>query len=445
MKIIQSFWSGNQTELNNFYGWYSSKHNWLSWILSCNQLVKYHKEVELYTDNFGYEILIKRLKLPYSKVHVILDELNDYDKNLWAIAKVRTFQLQNEAFLHVDGDVFVWESLTEKFKKSNLVTQNLEITTKYYRDNWDIIYPQLSFLPNEMEDYHNENSNLACNMGIIGGNNIEFFNLFTEKSIEFVSKNKFNFKDTNALNFNVFFEQVLFYEMAKVSNEKIDFLIDEISLDNNYQGFGEFDKVPQKKYLHLLGVYKRDSSVCKAMEVYIMKYYPESYSVLMKIINEDRKNTTEITFLNKNEVDKLIKGFEAELKNDIVKVDNFLLKRDLFGQDLPLKLDELLQSNINFIIVKLNCFNFKTETIADFEIKYIEIQEQNHVNRKYDLDEIDEIILFELNKSVDYNTFIRRIKEYIDEEEKDTLNEFLFLVNQRLRNYLILRIIAIYN
>ena len=169
MKIVQSFWSGNQTDFTNNYGWYSYKHHWMSWILSCHQLVKHHKEVELYTDCFGYEILITKLQLPYTKVHVVLDELNHYNKNLWAIAKIRTFQLQTEPFIHVDGDVFVWDSLIDKFENSNLITQNLEVTTDYYRERWNVIFPQLSFLPNEMINYHENKSNLACNMGIIGG------------------------------------------------------------------------------------------------------------------------------------------------------------------------------------------------------------------------------------------------------------------------------------
>ena len=107
MKIVQSFWSGSQKEFTNSYGWFSYKYNWMSWILSCHQLAKHHKEVELYTDQFGYDILIKKLQLPYTKVHVVLDELNHYNKDLWAIAKIKTFQLQKEPFLHVDGDVFV--------------------------------------------------------------------------------------------------------------------------------------------------------------------------------------------------------------------------------------------------------------------------------------------------------------------------------------------------
>ncbi|PWA05410.1 DUF6734 family protein [Flavobacterium psychrotolerans] len=446
MKIIQSFWSGNQKEFTNSYGWYSYKHNWISWILSCHQLVKYHDEVELYTDSFGYEILIEKLKLPYTKVHVVLDELNHHNKNLWAIAKVRTFQLQTAPFIHVDGDVFVWESLTDKFINSNLVTQNLEIATDYYRKRWDVIYPQLTFLPDEMGDYHDGRSNFACNMGIIGGTNLDFFKDYTRKSIEFVEKNKFNSDGIDALNFNIFFEQVLFKEFANVTNQNIDYLFSEVSLDNDYKGFGDFDKVPLKTYLHLLGVYKRSPTVCKAMEVYVMKYYPEQYSMLAKVINEENKDFQEIDFLDTKKVAELVTKFELELKSLNFKPKHFLLKRDLYNENLPNKLDTFLSKNQDFWIAKLTGFEKKDINIDNESFESLEISEINHIPRMYDLDEIDEIIVSELSKPIRYFNFIEKIATYFDDEEdEESKSEFLSLINNRLRNYLIIKIISIYS
>lgn len=444
MKIVQSFWSGSKTDFTNNYGWYSYKHHWLSWMLSCKQLVKYHKEVELYTDKFGYEILIEKLQLPYTKVYIVLDELNHYNKNLWAIAKIRTFQLQTEPFIHVDGDVFVWESLTDKFKNSNLVTQNLEITTDYYRKGWEIIYPQLKNLPTEMNDYHENISNFACNMGIIGGNNIKFFKHFTDKSIEFVNKNATCIEGLDSLNFNIFFEQVLFYEMAKIGNENIDFYFDEIPLDNNYRNFGDFDKVPNKKYLHLLGNYKRNPLVCKAMEIHLMRYYPESYSKLSELINENNKNNIEIETLNTKKITELISEFDVELRTLCFKKEQFLLKRDLFNEGLPNKLDVLLNQYQNFWIVTIT--GFKRETINDEEIEIdcLIIEENNADPRIYYLDEIDEIILLETIKPIQYFDFIEKIKSYLDEDDEESLTEFISLINQTLRNYITQKIISIY-
>ncbi len=193
MKIVQSFWFGNQTDFQIIMAGILDKHHWMSWILSCHQLVKHHKEVELYTDCFGYEILITKLQLPYTKVHVVLDELNHYNKNLWAIAKLELFNYKQNLLFTLMVMSLYGISLIDKFENCNLITQNLEVTTDYYRERWNVIFPQLSFLPNEMINYHENKSNLACNMGIIGGRNLDFFKVYTQKSVEFVDKNNDRF------------------------------------------------------------------------------------------------------------------------------------------------------------------------------------------------------------------------------------------------------------
>lgn len=444
MKIIQSFWSGNQTDFTNNYGWYNYKYHWLSWILSCNQLVKHHKEVELFTDRFGYDILITKLQLPYTKVHVILDDLNGYHKDLWAMAKIKTFQIQDEPFIHVDGDVFVWESLTDKFKNTTLVTQNLEITTDYYGNMWNDILPNLNFIPSEMANYSSKRSSFACNMGIIGGNDIKFFKEYTKISTAFVDNNINSWSNINGFNFNIFFEQVLFYEFAKIKNLKVDFLFEEISEDNNYKGFGDFHKVPNKTYLHLLGIFKRNASICKSMEVYIMKYFSESYSKITKLINEIEGNQNEIEFLTVVKISELIAKFDNELRTNDFSTEIFLLKRDLYNEGLPNNLENFLIEKLDFTIVLLTGFQKKITTINKEEFLLLEIFELNTTPRTYKLDEIDQIILTELSNPIQYFDFTSRMNVYFDDEDEDSKTEFLTLLNGRLLNYVVLKIISIY-
>jgi hypothetical protein len=445
MKIIQSFWSGNQKDINNNYGWYNARFNWISWILSCNQLLKFHKDVELFTDSFGYEILIEKLQLPYTKVHVVLDELNHYHKDLWAVAKIKTFQLQTEPFLHVDGDVFVWESLTDKFQKSELITQNLEITTDYYGSMWNEISPNLSFLPKEMNNYHNKKSNLACNMGIIGGNDINFFKEYTKKSFEFVDKNNSSWSNINSFNFNVFFEQVLFHEMANEKLKKIDFLFDEVSEDNAYVGFGDFHKVPNIKYLHLLGVYKRNASMCKAMEVYTMKYYPESYTKFSKLFNETNNTNYEIEFLSNKRVLDLTNEFNFELRENKLIEENYLLKRDFFNEGLYPIISELIEKKLDFKIVKLAGFEIEEKIINDEPFKLLLVKEINSGFSPIELDSIDEIMLEELSKPISYFEFVKVMETYLEEEDdENSKEEFLGLINNRLIDFVIKKVISIY-
>ena len=45
-----------------------------------------------------------------------LDELNDYPIELWAIGKLYAYGLQNEPFLHVDNDTFIWSRFSNKIE-----------------------------------------------------------------------------------------------------------------------------------------------------------------------------------------------------------------------------------------------------------------------------------------------------------------------------------------
>jgi hypothetical protein len=76
-----------------------------------------------------------------------LDELNNYDDNLWALAKIKSYSLMNEPFLHIDGDVFIFEPFNKNLMKTSIITQNIETTSDYYWDMWSKIKPQLSFIP----------------------------------------------------------------------------------------------------------------------------------------------------------------------------------------------------------------------------------------------------------------------------------------------------------
>ncbi|RYJ39614.1 hypothetical protein NU08_1283 [Flavobacterium anhuiense] len=442
MKIIQSFWSGNLNDLTCNYGWISYKYNWLSWILSSHQLVKFHEEVELYTDRFGYEILIEKLNLPYTKVHVVLDDLNNYPKDLWAVSKIKVYQMQNEPFLHVDGDVFVWESLDAKFKNAAVLTQNLEITADNYKKMWDKISSELLYVPVEMEKYHKAPNNFACNMGVVGGNDIDFFRQYSKTSIDFLDKNIAASSKINCLNFNLFFEQILFYQCAQNMGVKLDFLFDEIYNDGYYDGFAEFQDVPEKKYLHLLGEYKRNPAVCKAMEVYVMRNYPECYSKMSALINEAVGNQNEIEFLNKEKVAELISNFDYELKNKKFLADNYLLKRDLYTEALSNYFKRLVDKE-DFNIVLLKGFEVVTGQEEE-EASFIEIKELNEVSKKYELDDLDEIALSKIEAGIRYSDFISEMLIHFDYDSEASKKDILVLLNTKLTNYIVLKIIAIY-
>ena len=431
MKIIQSFWTGKIKHISeNNFGWASSKYNLISWILSINQLRKYYENVELYTDELGAEILIDTLKLPYSKVHIVLNELDSYHKDLWAISKIKTYALQKEPFLHVDGDVYIWDAFPEDLMKADLITQNLERTTAYYRKMWSGIEPNLSYIPEEFNTFNSTKNGFACNMGIVGGVDLEFYNTYTEAAFKFVDKNSDAWDTINNKNFNVFFEQLLYYELAKKQNKKIDYLFTDIPDDNKYIGFGDFDKVPNKRtYLHLLGNYKKDKPTYKAMEDYVLKFYPEYYKRVLDIFNEHTFFSDFSYNFSIRENQQLIDDFTSTVQTKEKIGKHYFLSRDLTSIGLSFQIQELITKGEDFILYKLPCNTLFTSG----EFKEIVIKDRLGDDFGVPLDEIDQIVLLKLTQPIKYILLIKKLKTYLDDDVTDSeIDGFTSMINERI-------------
>ena len=445
MKIIQSFWSAKQSPFENNFGWCTPGHHWLSWILSALQLNKFY-DVELYTDKIGYDVLIQKLKLPYKKVHVILDKLDSYPKGFWALPKIMTYSLQNDPFLHVDGDVFIWEPFSENLLNKNLVAQNLEITTEYYNQNWQILESKLKFIPNEMNDYVTGKTKFACNMGVFGGNDISFIKKYSNKSLEFVEMNKSGFSESEPTNFNVFFEQVLFYLMANNFNKDISYIFDEISYDNGYEGMGEFDKVPfKKKYLHLLGDFKRNLKVCKKLEIYVLNHYPEYFKRLINLNDsffpyfKNELPFYDFTLIQNN---LLINQFP---KSRFIN-SKYLFSRDLLSMRQPSIFYKNIEKKIDFDLEIINGWSTNIDNkITENESfkKLIEIHELGDYNTHIPIDEIDEMIFSNIRKEKKYSKLMHTMIALLDENAYEIRNQFSQMIEDRIYYFISNKMIRI--
>src|SRR5579859_7519161 len=176
MKVIQTFWTGNingssKKSIDIKAGWPTCEYHWMSWALSCLQARSLFDQVELVTDHFGKEILIDRLGLPYSKVSTALEGvLQNYPSQVWALAKIFSYSIQTEPFLHIDGDVFLWEKPGKKIMEAGIISQNLEKDLPFYRASLDGINEIFTDLPPIYQKKYYENKTIySGNAGLIGG------------------------------------------------------------------------------------------------------------------------------------------------------------------------------------------------------------------------------------------------------------------------------------
>lgn len=447
MKIIQSFWSTNEKIEETNFGWLTPKFNAISWTLSSLLLSKFY-DVALYTDIQGNNFLINKLNLPYKEVHIILDELNVYHKNFWALPKIKTYAVQDKPFLHIDGDVFIWEPFPKQILNGEIISQNLEVTTEYYQKAWDEISSHLDYIPAEIENYISKTNNFACNMGIFGGNDINFILKYAEKSYEFAEKNKSLPEKVFGGNFNIFFEQVLLYEMMAANNKKSSFLIEDIPSDNEYVGYGNFDEVPFKRtYLHLLGNYKRNIQVCKIMEIYLIVNFPNYFKKIVAAFPDDYLYFNELDYtFTKNENEQRISNFIENIKNSSDnKLDNdYLFNRDITCITRHKFFFDCIENRIDFTIKKLKGNFFDTFSQDEMVDTVIVISEADQLKNIISVDELDLLILEKTETAILFGQLKNELLEMLDDEALEEKNDFLEMVENRLNYYLKNRIILIY-
>lgn len=298
MKIIQSYWTkpllSKQNNLKEIFFHYA----YITY--SC---LKYsdHYNVELFTDNHGKTILHDILDLPYTKINVVLDDINNYPVEFWAIGKIYTYLLQDEPFLHVDYDSFIWKPFPDDLLTKDLITQDLEHELALNSEYYNSIENILINIPQSIQEYRKSHKKVNCiNAGIIGGNDITFIKKYAQEVFDFVNSNINNEKLLEVDNigyFNVIFEQYLFYCLAESKHKNISYLL-PIQTDHNYnRGLNDYFDIPHNRhYLHALGGAKKDYRTRFQMIQRLWYEYPIYYNRLINYIKSNNPYQDEVSY-----------------------------------------------------------------------------------------------------------------------------------------------------
>lgn len=337
MNILQSL--SIKTGIADSNGWLSPEFNWMSWALSCLQLTRLHGDVELYTNTLGKEILIDALGLPYSKVHVVLDEVKPPHPQLWAYSKLIVYGMQKKPFMHIDGDVFLWERLTDSFLQAQIAIQNIEIDFNgYYSGIAEQISAAKFWIPNcIIKQQEIEKQLFAYNCGIIGGVDIPFFSTYTQTAFEFLDVNVKKIAQLETPDrLNVLFEQYLLYCLIKEKGVQPQSYYEQPVGPMNYKNhfFVNFLDVPYKtKFIHTLGTYKQNFDTCLMLAKRLRQDYPQYY---YRILEQCNKAGIKTIIKDKLNISVQSTGFMFyRTKLNLIALDTITLENDINERDLP--------------------------------------------------------------------------------------------------------------
>lgn len=289
MRIIQTFWSkpsfgtANGKGLQQSCGWCNPMYYYMSLALSCLSLRQFYDTVELYTDAAGKKLLVDELHLPYTAVHELPDDLDRWPIEMWAVGKLYTYRDQQEPFLHVDNDVFIWQRFPDNIEHAPLVAQNYERDMSFNRTNVISAMMVAKDIPPYMQRMANTDE---ANLGIFGGTDTDFIRRYADEALRFAWGNVDTLRRLRYPRyFNMVFEQYLLTCLAANEGREFTYVFDDVG--DNFSKMVRFNQVPSPQwYIHPCGEWKKADWVGMAVAYHLHHRFPEAYRFIKKWYEE---------------------------------------------------------------------------------------------------------------------------------------------------------------
>lgn len=280
MKIVHSFWTKPYLSkgFNKFQGgWAEKKYYYLSWALSCLQFRAFYDSVELVTDAYGKYLLIDLMQLPYTSVRVELDSINHYHPDLWALGKTVAYSLQEEPFIHADGDVYIYKRLPDSLEHAALIAQHEEVDFPYYRPHYEAMAAAFDYIsPCMLADREDDGIFRSYCAGLLGGQNHGFFKQYREEVFALLDRNQQHLEKLQVTNLNVIFDQYLFYCLARQENIPVSTFAQNVEM--GFEAFTDFTGIPHRQtYVHPVDLFKKYKTKCELLAFRLRRDHPEYY------------------------------------------------------------------------------------------------------------------------------------------------------------------------
>lgn len=186
MRAVWTFWS-KPYRARRSTAWREPLHHYLAWGLTLRMARRHYPETMLVTDSAGKSLLIDALELPFGHVSTALDRLHDADAAWWALGKLVAYGMQDEPFVHIDNDVFLWKPLPADLVGAPVFTQGPELQPLDEPRAVERCFARCG-LPLPVEWEWSTSRRLPHlrqeNCGILGGTNIGFIRYYADLAVD---------------------------------------------------------------------------------------------------------------------------------------------------------------------------------------------------------------------------------------------------------------------
>jgi hypothetical protein len=235
--------------------------------------------IALNTDDAGARLLVDRLGLEFDHVSTSLNQLGNCDPDWWMQGKLQTYAEQQEPFVHLDCDVYLFNPLPERMTSAEVLAQNPERVAPDV-PWYDVEACEMAIrvhgdgnIPPEWTWYRTSvgEQKAAC-CGIFGGNRLEFIHDYANLALDLLRRpgNRHAYdrlKDKREL--NAFFEQYLLAACAGFHNIEIEYLFS--SWEHAVAAAEETG------FTHLMANAKGNARVAARLEERVAERWPEAF------------------------------------------------------------------------------------------------------------------------------------------------------------------------
>lgn len=269
MKAVYTLWEDSRKKINGGFGNQKDLATFL--YLSVMYSKKQFDTVELVTNKAGKEI-VESFKIPFDDVKVVLDGFDhNLDPDLWAYAKLYSYSIQDEPFIHIDNDVILWDKVPEETLKQDLFFQNKEHLSDHL-GYVNLLRLSASHMPKKLLQY---NPVYAYNCGVVGANNLDIIRDWFHEVTEYLfgaRNNEFwqHIKDKHSQNH--LFEQ--YFISALIERNKMQNKVGTLLKDDFYAS-----AVRDFKMTHLWGLAKRSTPAMERIRTRLYTEFPETEEI----------------------------------------------------------------------------------------------------------------------------------------------------------------------
>jgi hypothetical protein len=334
-------------------------------------------------------MLIDRLGLPYDSVSTALGSLPAYPAPLWSMAKIFVYAIQSGPFLHLDGDIFLWQPLPDRMFSAGIIAQNPEKDLAFYREALDTINNTFSYIPWPFArgDYEGRPL-MSANAGFFGGHDLAFIREYCRRATDFIDNNIGQAMHTPNLNF--IYEQYLLYRHAEAMGKKITWFQETVVDEPLYKDYVRFQDLPYATMIHPVGGFKRMQFVCHHIAKYLREYYPDWYYRVIGVMRDAGISMT-------SKIYHSLPGPEYHEEMLAYRATRAFLSMDE-SQRLHARLQAAPGIQIRESVVSI------PDPILESAVEY-------------DMDTLDMLVLECCTDGISVEALLKELREYFDEEE----------------------------